>query len=43
MQATFININPRDNTIQLGINDGEWDIYFLAEKLANDLGIRFYK
>ena len=43
MQAALININPRDNTIQLGINDGEWDIYFLAEKLANDLGIRFYK
>ena len=25
MQAALININPRDNTIQLGINDGEWD------------------
>ena len=25
MQAILININPRDNTIQLGINDGEWD------------------
>ena len=23
--------------------EGDWDIYFLAEKLANDLGIRFYK
>ena len=25
MQATLININPRDNTIQLGINEEEWD------------------
>ena len=25
MQAALININPHDNTIQLGINDGEWD------------------
>ena len=25
MQATLININPRNNTIQLGINDCEWD------------------
>ena len=25
MQAALINTNPRDNTIQLGINDGEWD------------------
>ena len=25
MQAALININPRDNTIQLGINDGEWN------------------
>ena len=25
MQAALININPRDNTIQLCINDGEWD------------------
>ena len=25
MQAALININPRDNTIQLGINEEEWD------------------
>ena len=25
IQAALININPRYNTIQLGINDGEWD------------------
>ena len=31
MQATLININPRNNTIQLGINDGEWD------KLSNHI------
>ena len=23
--------------------EGNWDIYFLAEKLAEELGIRFYK
>ena len=25
MQATLNNINPRNNTVQLGINDSEWD------------------
>ena len=25
MQAALININPRDNTNQLGINEEEWD------------------
>lgn len=25
MQAALININPRNNTVQLGINDSEWD------------------
>lgn len=23
--------------------EGQWDIYFLAEKLAEELGVRFYK